>query len=98
MRELENLIERAVILSPGPRLVIPLDHSPAGLPRLPGTTACRRTNWSKRAHVVRVLDETNWIISGPRGTAARLGMKRTTLRSVYETVRHRTPRLIRSGA
>ena len=35
----------------------------------------------KRAHVVRVLEETNWIVGGPRGAAARLGMKRTTLQS-----------------
>jgi len=35
----------------------------------------------KRAHVIRVLEETNWIVGGPRGAAARLGMKRTTLQS-----------------
>jgi len=35
----------------------------------------------RRAHVVCVLEETNWIVGGPRGAAARLGMKRTTLQS-----------------
>ena len=35
----------------------------------------------ERAHIVRVLEETNWIMGGSRGAAARLGLKRTTLQS-----------------
>jgi len=87
VRELENLIERAVILSAGPRLTVPLEHRTP-----PGRLARRSTplvqdvsaatlEVVKREHVVRILEETNWIIGGPRGAAARLGMKRTTLQS-----------------
>jgi formate hydrogenlyase transcriptional activator len=36
---------------------------------------------AEREHILRVLRETNWVIGGPSGTAARLGMKRTTLQS-----------------
>src|SRR6185503_18425911 len=36
----------------------------------------------ERTHILRVLEETNWILAGPRGAAARLGMKRTTLQSL----------------
>lgn len=78
IRELENFIERAVILSPGPTLQIPLaelkqsEHAPAAAPSLTLTAA-------EAAHIQRVLKETNGIIGGPSGAAARLGMKRTTL-------------------
>src|SRR6266478_5365907 len=80
VRELENLIERAVILSAGPRLTVPLD------PLARRSTLVRDDSAStlevvQRAHVVRVLEETNWIVGGPRGAAARLGIKRTTLQS-----------------
>src|SRR5262249_49850041 len=81
VRELENLVERAVILSPGPRLMIPLDDlaQRSGASVLDGTASTLEL--VKRAHVVRVLKETNWTIGGPRGAATRLGMKRTTLQS-----------------
>jgi formate hydrogenlyase transcriptional activator len=36
---------------------------------------------AEREHIIRVLNETNWVLSGPAGAAARLGMKRTTLQS-----------------
>ena len=36
---------------------------------------------AERGHILRALDETDWIIGGPNGAAARLGMKRTTLQS-----------------
>ena len=78
IRELENFIERAVILSPGPTLQIPLaelkqsEHAPAAAPSLTLTAA-------EAAHIQRVLKETKGVIGGPSGAAARLGMKRTTL-------------------
>ena len=85
VRELENLIERAVILSAGPRLTVPLEH----LARGSTTSMAQNESGStleaiKQAHVVRVLEETNWIVGGPRGAAARLGMKRTTLQSMMK--------------
>ena len=81
VRELANLIERSMILSPGRTLQVPLAELNG--PRA-GTAGERETATLKgieRAHILRALDETNWTLSGPRGAAARLGMKRTTLQS-----------------
>ncbi len=79
VRELENLIERAVILSRGPTLHIPLpDERLSG----DGPAASPLTlEAAEREHILRALRGTNWIIAGPNGAAARLGMKRTTLQS-----------------
>jgi formate hydrogenlyase transcriptional activator len=76
VRELENLIERAVILSPGPVLRIP-DLEGAGPAPAPSQTLAD----TEREHITRTLRETGWILGGPNGAAARLGMKRTTLQS-----------------
>src|SRR5215468_454356 len=82
VRELANMIERAVILSPGTSLTIPL----ADLASWPTTAARERDAATleelERAHVLRVLTRTNWMLGGPRGAAARLGMKRTTLQAL----------------
>ncbi|HEY3306475.1 MAG TPA: sigma 54-interacting transcriptional regulator [Candidatus Binatia bacterium] len=79
IRELENLIERAVILSPGPELRVPLAElkASAAAPSNGATTL----EAAEREHILRALKETNWTIGGPAGAAARLGMKRTTLQS-----------------
>jgi formate hydrogenlyase transcriptional activator len=77
VRELENLIERAVILSPGPELRVPV----AELKQPPGAPSNLTLQAAEREHIIRVLRETNWVVGGPRGTAARLGLKRTTLQS-----------------
>ena len=74
-------------LSPGESsLGRPAAHGPARTPRPSVYPAGAGDSAStlelvKRAHVIRVLEETNWIVGGPRGAAARLGMKRTTLQS-----------------
>jgi len=81
VRELENLIERAVILSAGSRLTVPLEHLARRSTPLARDESASTLKLVKRAHVVRVLEETNWIVGGPRGAAARLGMKRTSLQS-----------------
>ncbi|HET7058347.1 MAG TPA: sigma 54-interacting transcriptional regulator [Nitrospiraceae bacterium] len=78
IRELENFIERAVILSQGPTLQIPLaelKQSEHAQPAVQGTSLIE----AEAAHILRVLKETNGVIGGPSGAAARLGMKRTTL-------------------
>jgi len=75
IRELENFIERSVILTQGPAL-----HVPAG--ELGGGTAVSVIQGSRemeRDAIVRVLRETNGRVSGPNGAATRLGIKRTTL-------------------
>ena len=81
VRELEHLIERAVILSPGPRLMIPLAHFAHRSTAPAQYDSASTLELVKRAHVVRVLEDTKWTIGGPRGAAVRLGMKRTTLQS-----------------
>jgi formate hydrogenlyase transcriptional activator len=102
IRELQNVIERAVILSPGPVLQVPrTDLTPRatdtvgatvsaqGRQALPGQhearDAARRApirsmlEEAERQHILRVLEETNWVVAGPHGAAVRLGMKRSTL-------------------
>ncbi len=84
VRELENFIERAVILSRGAVLEIPLAelHSPEAAPAPDGTLEA-----AEREHILRALRETNWVVGGPKGAAARLGLKRTTLQSRMEKLR-----------
>jgi formate hydrogenlyase transcriptional activator len=81
IRELQNLIEHSVIVSPGPVLYTPL----AGLQshRVPNQegTRHRTLEEAEREHILSTLKETKWVISGPRGAAARLEMNRSTLQS-----------------
>jgi formate hydrogenlyase transcriptional activator len=79
VRELENLIERAVILSRGPVLQVPLAEVLRERETGPGRAATLEE--ADREHILRALDRTRWVIGGPQGAAARLGMKRTTLQS-----------------
>ncbi len=82
VRELENLMERSVILSPGPALHVPLAELLAGNT---DTSATDDTLVSaEREHIIRVLRETGGVISGPNGAAQRLGLKRTTLQSTMQ--------------
>lgn len=78
IRELQNLLERALILSTGPVLHVPLDglRSRSGGPPL---AAPRTLREAEREHVLAVLQETGWVLGGPNGAAARLGLNRSTL-------------------
>ena len=81
VRELQNVIERAVILSNGTTLHVPVAdlHAPTE-PVAESTGGASDTlSEAEREHIARVLRETNWVLGGPRGAAARLGMKRSTL-------------------
>jgi formate hydrogenlyase transcriptional activator len=94
IRELQNVIERAVILSAGPVLHVPLSE----IQSRPTSNAVngdanpdRKTQSSmgkdirnvleetERKHILSVLSQTNWVVAGPNGAATRLGMKRSTL-------------------
>ena len=74
VRELQNFIERAVILSKDQVLQIP------ALPaRLPVQTDAMTLAGAEREHILHALEESNWVVGGKTGAAARLGLKRTTL-------------------
>jgi formate hydrogenlyase transcriptional activator len=95
VREMQNIIERAVILSPGRSLQVPLGELgewPVAVARSPdratsGSTPPGRPAGepvtladAEREHILGILRETGWVLGGPKGAAARLGMKRSTLR------------------
>jgi formate hydrogenlyase transcriptional activator len=86
VRELENFIERAVILSRGSELRPPVDElaqqQKPSRPIVADNSATLRE--AEREHILYALRDTNWVIGGPAGAAARLGMKRTTLHSVLK--------------
>jgi len=94
IRELQNVIERAVILSAGPVLNVPLSEIQSRpLPaagdgsengdekgdRSAGKNIRNVLEETERKHILNVLSQTNWIVAGPNGAAVRLGMKRSTL-------------------
>jgi formate hydrogenlyase transcriptional activator len=81
IRELRNVVERAMILATGARLRIPLPETPAasGSSRERATSA--RLVDIEREHIRRVLDTTAWRIRGAGGAADRLGLAPTTLES-----------------
>jgi formate hydrogenlyase transcriptional activator len=91
VRELENFIERAVILTQGQDLFVSL----AELKRTPSHTTNSGTTTleqAEREHILKALRESEWIIGGPAGAAARLGMKRTTLQSKMQKLNISRPR------
>jgi formate hydrogenlyase transcriptional activator len=78
VRELQNVIERAVILSTPGRFELG-DISPAPHGRTAKQQSLRSLEDIERQHILAVLEETHWRISGDRGAARILGLKRTTL-------------------
>src|SRR5438093_3647608 len=82
VRELANLLERAMILSKGRTLEVPLAELKRRRPLVDHEDGASTLEDVERTHIRRVLGETNWMLGGPRGAAARLGMKRTTLQSL----------------
>ena len=89
IRELQNVIERAVIVSAGPVLKVPLGDAQS---RLPSNTPERKNQApdgdmrgllaeTERSQILAALEQAKWIVAGPQGAAALLGMKRSTLQS-----------------
>jgi formate hydrogenlyase transcriptional activator len=78
IRELQNLIERAVILSSGPVLEVPAvassQRAHAHAAETPETL-----EQAERRHILAALSDSHWVLAGPNGAAARLGLKRSTL-------------------
>lgn len=76
VRELSNIIERCVILTHGSTLHVPADalKSRGAVPAVDNSLA-----GAQRQHILQVLEGCHWVIAGPTGAAARLGMKRSSL-------------------
>jgi formate hydrogenlyase transcriptional activator len=79
VRELEHFIERAVVLTLGSELEVSISELKSSAPAVPVKISTLED--AERGHIIRALDDANWVIGGPNGAAARLGMKRTTLQS-----------------
>jgi len=89
IRELQNVIERAVILSVGPELRVPLSDFKANgsaastahaESRPEGQRNMQRVlEETERKQILAALEESRWVVAGPKGAALRLGMKRSTL-------------------
>ncbi len=77
IRELQNFIERSVILADGNTLRPPL----GGLRQTVGIDSLKPITMeeAERHHICKTLEQVNWVIGGPRGAALRLGLKRSTL-------------------
>ena len=76
IRELQNVIERAVIMTKGPVLEV---QTRGFTTQSLGSSPTRTLEDAERAHITKTLRETNWVVGGRRGAAARLGLARTTL-------------------
>jgi formate hydrogenlyase transcriptional activator len=77
IRELQNFIERSVILSDGTVLRPPLSElKRSGCAESVGAITLKD---AERDHILKILSQTRWVVAGPNGAAARLGMKRSTL-------------------
>ena len=79
IRELQNLVERAVILSRGSTLEIPLAELKQSSKPANHSNGVATLESIERDHILRVLGDAKWVIGGPTGAAARLGLNRTTL-------------------
>jgi chemotaxis protein methyltransferase CheR len=88
IRELENVIERAVINSSGPklRLADSLKSPQPDLARSERTLAD-----VERDHIVRILTQVNWKVSGKNGAAEILGLDRSTLRARMRKLKIQKP-------
>jgi formate hydrogenlyase transcriptional activator len=77
IRELQNFIERSVILTSGPVLCAPLSDLKNVGPQAPAVDGTLAD--AERAHILQVLRQVDWVVGGHRGAAVRLGLPRTTL-------------------
>jgi formate hydrogenlyase transcriptional activator len=79
IREMQNVIERAVILSRGPVLYIPSADLKSRIPDGGEMNGFATLEEVERKHILSVLEQTHWVFGGPHGAAAVLGIKRPTL-------------------
>ena len=89
IRELQNVIERAVLLSSSPELELgDWLHRPGGSP---SASRIPRLDELQRTHILKVLELTGWRVGGERGAARVLGLKPTTLRARMDKLRISRP-------
>jgi len=105
IRELQNVIERAVILTSGPVLKVrtedlaDVDFPPApsgaknGFAAVPAGNIRETLEAAERQQIVAALEKSKWIVAGPDGAAARLGLKRSTLQSRMQKLGVRVSRV-----
>jgi formate hydrogenlyase transcriptional activator len=94
IRELQNLIERAVVVAEGP--IVCIDDSMLELDTSPENQGLQPLEDVERAHILRALAETNWVIHGKEGAAAILGINPSTLRSRIEKLGIKRPQRVRA--
>jgi formate hydrogenlyase transcriptional activator len=96
VRELQHFIERAVILSPGHTLHAPLTELTATIQRIQAAYEKPSRHGTlreiEREAILQALLESNWVVGGPHGAAAKLGLRRTTLSSRMEKLGISRPR------
>src|SRR6266550_1572827 len=92
VRELQNMIERGVILSRGFVLEIPLKElDQSSIPALNDSVGTSTLEAIERKHILQTLRDMNWVIGGPSGAAARLGLNRSTLNARMRKLGIRRP-------
>jgi DNA-binding NtrC family response regulator len=100
VRELENVIERALILSPGPVLEVDaslFEGAPQSVRFAPPDTASgvdaapATLAETERSHLLLALERCGWVIEGPRGAAKQLGLHPNTLRGRLKKLGLRRP-------
>jgi formate hydrogenlyase transcriptional activator len=91
IRELQNFMERAVILSPQSILRAPVSELEPFPPHKGSDVPINGLAEVERDHILRALEASNWVIGGQSGAAERLGMKRTSLAYRMKKLRIRRP-------
>jgi formate hydrogenlyase transcriptional activator len=104
IRELQNVIERAVIVSTGPVLRAPLDDLRTRVPLAETSNGGSESKDAgkmrgvledaERKQILAALKQAKWVVAGPKGAAALLGMKRSTLQAHMQRLGIRVSRTI----
>jgi formate hydrogenlyase transcriptional activator len=104
IRELQNVIERAVIVSAGPVLKVPMDELRTRVPFVESSNGGSASEDSgkmrdlledtERTQIVAALKQAHWVVAGPNGAAALLGMKRSTLQAHMQRLGIRVSRTV----
>ena len=96
IRELQNVIDRALILSPGPMLQVDEALGPIRTadPTRPPPPPAGTLEDAERAHIIGVLRECEWVVEGRGQAAERLGLRPSTLRSRMRKLHIQRPRSV----